>query len=238
MQSTIVRVAAVDDDTSFLLRLKETIHARDDIVLVDEATNADQGRRMILLRQDAPDVLVVALGLLYEPCAELIRMAREKWPSCKVMVSTRLSEEVGLARLFAAGACGYLLKCATSWRLVEEIHALHRVGVPFSPMFVDYLMHRFRMEAATPVQENRTKTSKRGSCKVGTAKLSERELQALGYIAKGFTYDEAAALMGVSRNTMMTFMRRTYTKLGVGSKMAAIKKARQQGLLRSRGAPC
>ncbi len=48
---------------------------------------------------------------------------------------------------------------------------------------------------------------------------------------EGFSYDEIAELMQVSRNTVMTFVRRIYQKLEVGSKAEAIFEARSYGLL-------
>jgi DNA-binding NarL/FixJ family response regulator len=61
--------------------------------------------------------------------------------------------------------------------------------------------------------------------------LSERELEVLSLITKGFTYDEIAKIMHVSRNTVMTYVRRIYTKLEVKSRTEAINEARSQGLL-------
>jgi DNA-binding NarL/FixJ family response regulator len=61
--------------------------------------------------------------------------------------------------------------------------------------------------------------------------LSPREQQALELITRGFSYDEIAELMGVTRNTVMTFVRRIYQKLEVSSKAEAIFEARSHGLL-------
>ena len=63
------------------------------------------------------------------------------------------------------------------------------------------------------------------------ARLSTREQQVLEYITKGFNSDEIAGLMGVSRHTVLTFVRRIYKKLEVSSKTEAIYEARSQGLL-------
>jgi DNA-binding NarL/FixJ family response regulator len=61
--------------------------------------------------------------------------------------------------------------------------------------------------------------------------LSERETQTLDLIARGFSYDEIAELMQISRNTVMTFVRRIYAKLEVKSKAEAIYEARSHGLI-------
>lgn len=61
--------------------------------------------------------------------------------------------------------------------------------------------------------------------------LSAREQEVLEYITKGFTSDEIATLIVVSRHTVLTYVRRIYTKLEVNSKAEAIHEARTQGLL-------
>ena len=48
--------------------------------------------------------------------------------------------------------------------------------------------------------------------------LSEREQQALAYIARGFTHQQTATRMGVSKATVDTYVARIRTKLRVGNK--------------------
>jgi DNA-binding CsgD family transcriptional regulator len=61
--------------------------------------------------------------------------------------------------------------------------------------------------------------------------LSEREKETLQLITRGFSFEEIAELMGVSRNTVLTFVRRIYAKLEVRSKTEAVFEARAYGLL-------
>ena len=61
--------------------------------------------------------------------------------------------------------------------------------------------------------------------------MSAREQETLEYVTKGFTYDEVAKLLGVSRHTVQTFVRRIYAKLEVSTKVEAIYEARKRGLL-------
>lgn len=63
------------------------------------------------------------------------------------------------------------------------------------------------------------------------AVLSMREHEVLVRITKGFTFEEIAHLLGVSRHTVQTYVRRIYAKLEVGTKVEAIFEARRQGLL-------
>lgn len=53
----------------------------------------------------------------------------------------------------------------------------------------------------------------------------------LELIVKGFSYEEIAQVLQVARNTVLTFVRRAYTKLNVSSQLEAIHEARSLGYL-------
>ena len=53
----------------------------------------------------------------------------------------------------------------------------------------------------------------------------------LSYAARGYTYDEVAELMGVTRHTVLSYVKRCYQKLQVHSKTEALYEARRLGLV-------
>jgi DNA-binding NarL/FixJ family response regulator len=142
------------------------------------------------------------------------------------MVSTTFADEMHVMQSIEAGAAGYLLKDSAPERMVFEIRSLYAGGSPISPLIARQILMRFRSDnnsATAPVV-------RRDPCKQ-QARLSTREREVLEFITKGFTSDEIAALMSVSRHTVLTFVRRIYAKLEVSSKTEAIYEARNQGLL-------
>ena len=50
-------------------------------------------------------------------------------------------------------------------------------------------------------------------------------------LARGYTYAEAAQLLGVTHSTVQSHVKSIYSKLSVHSKTEAIFEARQMGLL-------
>ena len=67
-------------------------------------------------------------------------------------------------------------------------------------------------------------------------RLTEREREVLLVAAEGLTAREIATRLGVRERTITTHLARIYGKLGVGSRLAAIRLAAQSGLV-SVGAP-
>ncbi|MDP9901049.1 response regulator [Variovorax ginsengisoli] len=216
----IIKVCLVEDDLAFQNALAEALHDTPDMQLQSVASSRGQGLEM--LAQPPADVLLVDLGLPDGSGIDIIRAASERWPQCNIMVSTAFGGEMHVMHSLEAGATGYLLKDSAPHNIVSEIRLLHQGGSPISPLIARQLLMRFRQKS--PPVPNLPLPPQ--------ATLSTRERQVLDYITKGFTADEIAALMSVSRHTVRTFVRRVYTKLAVSSKAEAIHEAIQQGLLR------
>ena len=210
-----IRVVLVEDDANFQNALLDAIQSEDDMQLVAIAGSCAQG--LLLLDLVQFDVLLVDLGLPDGSGIEVIRVAYQKWPERNIMVCTTFGDELHVMQSLEAGASGYLLKDSTPAKMVSEIRSLHSGGSPISPLIARQILTRFR-QPVVPAASN-------------AAMLSAREKQVLEYITRGFTANEIAELMALSRHTVLTFIRRIYSKLKVNSKSEAIFEARQQNLL-------
>ena len=203
--------------------LRDNIISAPDMLLVSVASTRAQGLKA--LDGDPADVLLVDLGLPDGSGIDVIRAAHIKWPNCGIMVSTAFGDEMHVMQSLEAGAAGYLLKDSAAQSMVAEIRNIHQGGSPISPLIARQILMRFwdpEKQALAPVQLFPEKSR---------VALSAREQQVLEFITKGFTTDEIATLMAVSRHTILTFVRRIYSKLQVTSKTEAIYEARSQGLL-------
>lgn len=218
-----LRIALVEDDIAFQNSFAAAIGTSNDMRLIGMAHNVAQARK--LLGGDPIDVLVVDLGLPDGSGIDVIRDAHTAWPECGIMVSTTFADEKHVIASIEAGAAGYLLKDSSPEKITDEIRALHAGGSPISPRIARQILLRFRPADPVPAA-----TTLAAVTPIATP-LSPREREALELITKGFSYDEIAELMQVSRNTVMTFVRRIYQKLEVSSKAEAIFEARNHGIL-------
>lgn len=62
-------------------------------------------------------------------------------------------------------------------------------------------------------------------------RLSPREMEALRFIGQGYTTDQVAQEMGISRHTARNFIRRIYLKMDVNGRVDAVRLAAQHGML-------
>ena len=166
------------------------------------------------------DVLLVDLGLPDGSGLEVIAAARQCWSGCAVMVSTIFGDEGNVLRSIEAGAMGYLLKDLRAPALVQEIRSLHAGGSPINPMVARKLLLRAASAPATATQPA-----------ADGPLLSAREAEVLRLVARGYTVDEVAGALGVSRHTVRSFVRRIYAKLQVGNRAEAVREGARQGWL-------
>jgi DNA-binding NarL/FixJ family response regulator len=221
-----IRVAIVEDDVNFLDALRATIQHAPDMVLL--SVSSTRALALQALEREPADVLLVDLGLPDGSGIDVIRAAKVRWPQCSVMVSTAFGDEQHVMQSLAAGAAGYLLKDSAPQSMLSELRSLHAGGSPISPLIARQILMRF---VTNQFDKPNLKKSEPTSNTNEQVNLSARERQVLEYITKGFTSDEIARLMDVSRHTVQTFVRRIYSKLEVSSRAEAIYEARQRGML-------
>jgi DNA-binding NarL/FixJ family response regulator len=213
-------VLIVEDDARFREAFAHAIEVAGDMTLIGSAADYASGFAAL---NAAPDVLLVDLQLPDGNGIDLIREAARRLPDCDVMVVTIFGDERHVLDSIEAGATGYLLKDLPPAELVEQIRVLHAGGSPVSPIIARQLLTRFAASAGPRSQGTEPPL------------LSEQETRVLTLSAKGFSYDEIAALMQVSRHTVQTYVKRSYRKLQVNSKVDALDEARRLRLIGQHG---
>jgi two-component system response regulator NreC len=138
----------------------------------------------------------------------------------RVLVLTMHDDPAYLRSALAAGASGYLLKRAVDAELLAAIRAVHRGGTYVDPRLADIL-----------VQDVLAKKRKRADPKRPVNILSDRELQVLRLVARGYTSAQIAKQILVSVKTVETYRSRFAEKLGVRTRSDVIRFAVQMGLL-------
>ncbi len=212
-------VLIVEDDVRFREAFASAIECAGDMTLIGSAPDFASGQALLV---KTPNVLLVDLQLPDGNGIDLIREAVRRIPECDVMVVSIFGDERHVLDSIEAGATGYLLKDLPPTELVEQIRVLHAGGSPVSPIIARQLLTRFAAKGPE---------SRRAIPDAASSLLSEQEIKVLTLSAKGFSYDEIAGLMHVSRHTVQTYVKRSYRKLQVNSKVDALDEARRLRLI-------
>jgi DNA-binding NarL/FixJ family response regulator len=210
-------VAIVEDDGPTRARLARAVEADARLRLAGAVGSAQAG--IELLRREAPDVLLVDLGLPDRTGLDVIRAARHLSADTLAMVVTVFGDEKSVVSAIEAGARGYLLKDGSEGEIAAAILELRAGGSPISPQIARHLLRRFQEPAPVPA---------------GGPSLTEREREILDGVVKGFTFSEIARLLEISTHTVITHIRHIYRKLEVRSRSEAVYEALSLGLVKVR----
>lgn len=216
-----ISILIVEDKREFMDEFVRMIISAPDLRIVGTATTVTQG--MTLLQGEPVDVLLVDLGLPDGSGLTLIQEVMRRWRGrCDVMVVSVFADEAHVLSAIEAGATGYLLKDSTPASFVQQIRDLHAGGSPVSPIIARKLLGKLSAPAANALAKPTADPA---------VTLADSEKKVLNYAARGYSYDEVAELMGVTRHTVMSYVKRCYHKLQVHSKTEALYEARRMGLV-------
>ena len=233
----MIRVLLVEDEPVFAERFAAIVRSDAEFELIGVAPNCAAARA--ILAHTAPDILLADLGLPDGSGIDIIRETAQRYPQCDIMVVTVFGDEDHVLASIEAGAAGYVLKDSIPEEFLGLLRQLRAGGSPITPVIARKLLSRFKSPASpgSPGASAPSGTSIASAATVVPKPavpniLSPRETEVLTYIAKGFSFNEIAELLGMSAHTVTTHVKRIYQKLAVHSRGEAVYEATQMGLLR------
>ncbi len=196
-----IRVLVVEDEPEFMRRFSDAILADPELELLGVVASGQAA--ISLIAEQAPDALLIDLGLPDISGVEVIRQTVARHPQCDALVVTMFGDDQHVMAAIKAGATGYLLKDASTQAIAAAIHEVR--AAPKAPAA--------QADTAPP------------------AELTARELEILRLTAKGLNFDAIAELLELSHHTVVTHVKKNYRKLAVHSRGEAVFEAQQIGLL-------
>ena len=132
-----------------------------------------------------------------------------------------------------AGASGYLLKGASSDKVIEAIKEVKAGGSVIQPNLARRLLRHFHVpeEGAPPEPEYKRPLPPGNREEPAMRPLTEREIEILRLIAKGLSNNEAARVLTLSRATVRTHLEHIYEKLEVTNRVEAVTEGLLKGLI-------
>lgn len=207
-----MRVVVVDDHEIVRAGLRALLGREPDIDVVAMASNGEQALEVIALHQ--PEIAVVDYSLPGMTGVELCERIVVSHPDVSVILLTTYLEDSVIRGALEAGARAYVYKDIDALDLKRAIRAVARGEAVLDPKVAG--------RVARWAHQRRT---------AGGASLSVRETEVLRLVAKGRNNKEIGLVLGVSENTVRTYMRRLLAKLDCQSRTEAAALAARRGLL-------
>jgi DNA-binding NarL/FixJ family response regulator len=202
-----IKVAIVDDDEGIRASLSALIKRAKEFKLTGEFANGENALKEI--PKNLPDVVLMDINLPGMKGYECVRELKTAHPTVQFLMLTVYEDSDSLFNSLRAGASGYLLKRTASARLLEAIQDVFDGGSPMSPQLARRVVQFF----SQPATGNSSLT-----------KLTPSEREFLDQLSKGYAYKEIADRMGISIDTVRSYVRTVYEKLHVHSRTEAVVK--------------
>jgi DNA-binding NarL/FixJ family response regulator len=206
-----IKVAIVEDNDKIREALAGIIDGSDGFECTAAYDSAEEALR--LLPAYKPNVVLMDIQLPKMSGIACVEMLKAQNPDIQVMMLTVYEDDEKVFKSILAGASGYILKRTPPAELLEAIRELHEGGSPMSDQIARKVVEAFRQMG---------KSSKE------TENLSDREMEILSYLAKGFHDREIADTLFLSIKTVRTHLRNIYKKIHVRSRTEAVLKYLQK----------
>jgi DNA-binding NarL/FixJ family response regulator len=180
-------------------------------------TAQDGAEAVELAAQKMPDLVLMDLKMPGTNGIEATRQIRAKFPEMKVLVLTTYDDDEWVFDAIRAGASGYLLKDTPRQKIVEAIRGTMQGKSFVDPAIAGKLMNQVASNQKQPTS-------------LLVEKLTERELDVLRLIAKGFNNSDIAGQLHLSEGTVRNHVSAILEKLGVSDRTQAAVIAIQHGL--------
>ncbi|AXH35606.1 DNA-binding response regulator [Humibacter sp. BT305] len=206
----MIRVVIADDHPVVRAGLRALLAAAGDVDVVGEASTPDEA--VALAAEAAPDLVLIDLQFGQERTgADATRQVRSVEGAPAVLVLTNYDSDGDILAAVEAGASGYLLKDAPPDQLLAAVRAAAAGESALAPAVAGRLLARMRAPRVS---------------------LSAREIEVLALVAEGASNGEIAARLHITDATVKSHLVHVFDKLGVGSRTAAVSRARDLGILR------
>ena len=215
-----IRVGIADDQAMIRNGFRLQVQYAPDLDFVGEAADGQQA--IALAQQHRPDVLLMDVRM---PVIDGIEATRRivnnpATAAVRVLVLTTFDLDEYVYGALRAGASGFLLKDVSPEDLRRAIQVIADGGALIAPHITRRLVAEFvsRPRLAPPSQDI-------------ARRLTGRELQVLGLVARGRSNAEIAAELTVSLLTAKTHVSRILAKLGVRDRAQLVIAAYEAGLV-------
>ena len=158
-----------------------------------------------------PDVILMDLRMPGGDGVSAIRALATRGIPSRILVLTTYDTDGDVMAALEAGATGYLLKDSPREELFRAAEAAALGQPTLAPTVAARLLGQIHRPSA--------------------GRLSQREVEVLGLIARGSTNREAAHQLFISEATVKTHLLHAYAKLGVKDRAAAVAAAFSRGYL-------
>ena len=210
-----IKVILADDHAVVRSGIKQFLESTGEIQVLAEAGNGEEAMKII--QKHRPDVVVLDIQMPKASGIEVTRWMRKNDFSTGVLVLTAYDEDPYVNAVLQAGANGFVLKTATPEEIIRAVKDVFEGKSVLDPIIAHRVMKKLTKGEDDHLYES----------------LTDREMEVLGLVAKGYTNKAIGVQLNISDRTVQGHIAHVFTKLQASSRTEAVMKAVSIGWLPS-----
>jgi DNA-binding NarL/FixJ family response regulator len=220
-----ITILVIDDHPLFRQGVVDILNLEDDIQVVGQASNGEDGLHLIRALQ--PDIAIVDVNMPGMNGQTLTRMVvAEKIPT-RIILLTAYDDEEQKVHAMRMGAAAYCTKDIDPDTLMGIVRNVIEGLLMFNdraevPAGIEKWLGSMIKDAVLPAMENGE----------AAQPLSSREMEVLKYVARGMSNKEIALVLGISHQTVKNHVTAILRKIGVEDRTQAAIYALRRGWVR------
>jgi len=216
-----IKVFIVDDHQLFIDGLKSLFRRVTDITVIGEALSAKECLKK--LKGIEIDVLLTDINMPEMKGDELVGFVKKLYPEIKILTLSMHDDYDHIDTMIKAGVNGYVLKNTGAKELYESIKFVYNGQTYYSPKVQDAIVQGYSKEKV----DSYSKVANIEESIVFT----QRELDVIKLIVKGYSSAEMADILGISYHTITSHRKNINAKIGTNSIAEMSKIVTEKGLL-------
>lgn len=189
----------MDDHPVFRHGISALINAESDLEVCGEASSSPTA--LDAMRTLGPDVALLDISLPGTNGIELIKLMKAEQPKLPLLMLSMHDESLYALRALKAGALGYVMKAEALTHVLDALRKVLRGDIYVSPRLSERLIFQAIQTAE-------------GGSGSPVDRLSDRELEVLELLGRGFGTKEIAGELHLSVKTIETHRAHIKEKLG------------------------
>ncbi|EOS53613.1 MULTISPECIES: response regulator transcription factor [Paenibacillus] len=209
-----IKMLIADDQELILESLHIVLSMEEDFEIVGLAKNGEEAVKSC--EQLQPDIVLMDINMPVMDGVAATAKIKERTPATKVIILTSYREVEYVLTALSHGAEGYLLKAIHPKELAAGIRVVHAGGTLITQEMASKMIKNLNLSPAPKINEYG---------------LSAREIEVLHKLASGMRNQDIAEALHLSEGTVKNYISTIYSKLNVGGRQEAARKARDSGII-------
>jgi RNA polymerase sigma factor (sigma-70 family) len=228
-----IRIFLADDHKMVREGFCNTLGVEEDFEVIGQADDGLQAIKGV--KELEPDVVIMDINMPNLNGIDAVKEIRKSNEHTKIIILTMLDNERFIIEALSAGINGYLFKDADLDELINAIRSIHDGEDYFNKDVVNRIInyhaqnknieHKEEIvekpeeepteKAKEELEEEAEEEKKAGSIQVDSTQLSEREIEVIELVSKGYTSHEISQMLFISPHTVQKHRKNIIKKLGL-----------------------